>query len=72
MKSLNTQLSARRIFDNQDQSKTSSERQLLLSAKPWITRGIKIYIKIKNSLYKSYLKTKTTITFLNINSTETS
>ena len=46
------------IVDKHVPLKKVSKRQLLLSAKPWITRGIKIYIKIKNSLYKSYLKTK--------------
>ena len=46
------------IVDKHVPLKKVSKRQLLLSAKPWITRGIKISIKIKNSLYKSYLKTK--------------
>ena len=46
------------IIDKHVPLKKVSKRRLLLSAKPWITRGIKISIKIKNSLYKSYLKTK--------------
>ena len=46
------------IVDKHVPLKKVLKRQLLLSAKPWITRGIKIYIKIKNSLYKSYLKTR--------------
>ena len=46
------------IVDKHVPLKKVSKRQLLLTAKPWITSGIKKSIKTKSYLYKSYLKTK--------------
>ena len=35
-----------------------TKREIKIRAKPWITKGLKVSIAIKNRLYKSYLKSK--------------
>ena len=67
--SLYTKLSE--IIDAHVPVKKISNNQLKLKSKPWITPAIKNSIQIKNKLYKNFLKTKSHITILNLNITET-
>ena len=54
--------------------KKLSKRESRLRAKPWITKGLRISINMKNELYKSYLKSKKIMNIFrqNINTSETS
>jgi hypothetical protein len=47
-----------RIIDSHIPVKQTSKRKLKQQAKPWITKGIRKYLTIKNKLYKKYIKTR--------------
>ena len=46
------------IIDKHLPFKKLSRKEIKFSSKPWITKGIKTSINLKNKLYKKYLKTK--------------
>ena len=46
------------IVDKHAPLRKLSKKEMQLRAKPWITKGLKAAIAIKNKLYKSYLKFK--------------
>ena len=48
------------IVDKHIPIKQLSRRELKSYSKPWITSAIKISIRVKNALYKKFLKTKST------------
>ena len=47
------------ILDKHAPFKKLSKKQAKVQSKPWITKGILKSIKVKDKLYKTYLKTKT-------------
>ena len=46
------------VINNHVAIRRLTKREIKIRAKPWITKGLKVSIAIKNRLYKSYLKSK--------------
>ena len=46
------------VINNHVPIRRLTRREIKIRAKPWITKGLKVSIAIKNRLYKSYLKSK--------------
>ena len=46
------------VINNHFPIRRLTRREIKIRAKPWITKGLKVSIAIKNRLYKSYIKSK--------------
>ena len=51
------------LINNHVPLKKLSKKEIKLQAKPWITKGLRTSIALKNKLYKKYLKSKNTYYF---------
>ena len=58
------------IVDKHIPLKHLSKRDLNFQSKPWITSAIKVPIRVKNSLYKKYLQTKSSYYYIKFNTIE--